>query len=39
MIVGRGAEPPPVVAVMFEDGVTRVVDHESFRDERERAGG
>ena len=36
VIVGRGAEPPPVVAVMFEDGVTRVVGHESFRDQRER---
>ena len=30
VIVGRGAEPPPVVAMMFEDGVTRVVGHESF---------
>ena len=39
VIVGRGAEPLPVVAVMFEDGVTRVVDHEGFGDLRERAGG
>ena len=36
VIVGRGAEPPPVVPVMFEDGVTRVVGHESLRDQRER---
>ena len=39
VIVGRRAEPLPVVAVMFEDGVTRVVGHKSCRDQRERAGG
>ena len=36
VIVRRRVEPLPVVAVMFEDGVTRVVGHKSCRDQRER---
>ena len=37
VIVGRRAEPLPVVAVMFEDGVTQVVGHKSCTQrERER---